>query len=46
MRSAFEKLLEDNERKIKKLKAQTEKIVIFGAGNTTELYEKCFEAEK
>ncbi len=46
MRSAFEKLLEDNEKEIEKLKARTEKIVIFGAGNTTELYVKCFEAEK
>lgn len=46
MRNSLEKLLIDNKQKIDRLKAQTDKVVVFGAGNTTELYAKCFEAEK
>lgn len=46
MRNSLEKLLVDNKKKIDNFKAQTDKVVVLGAGNTTELYAKCFEAEK
>ena len=46
MRKNLEKLLKDNCKKIEMLKSKTDKIIIFGAGVTTELYEKCFTAEK
>ena len=45
MRDTLIKLLEDNKKKIDNLKSQTAKVIVFGAGNTTALYEKSFEAE-
>lgn len=44
-RQAYQELLEQNRQYIERLKAETDKLVIFGAGNTSKLYQKCFEAE-
>ena len=41
----FENILIKNKARVESLKAKTNKIVVFGAGNTACLYLKCFEAE-
>lgn len=41
----FENILIKNKDRVESLKAKTNKIVVFGAGNTACLYLKCFEEE-
>lgn len=45
-REEYQELLDQNHQYVEKLKAETDKIVIFGAGNTSKLYEKCYKAER
>ena len=40
-REEYQELLDQNHQHVEKLKAETDKLVIFGAGNTSKLYEKC-----
>ena len=45
-RQAYQELLEQNRQYIERLKAETDKLVIFGAGNTSKLYQKMFLKRK
>ena len=43
--SKLKNLLSTTKEKVNSISANKSQIFIFGAGNTSKLYEKCFEAE-
>lgn len=41
----FKEFLLSNKNKVEEIQKGTDKLVVFGAGNTSRLYEKCFSDE-